>query len=237
MTTSGVTSLTLTARDIITFALGKISASPIGQSPSEAEIAPVITELNLMMKEWELTGPHLWRQTLGETALVANTAGYSLATENPLRLIEVRYRYPSTSVASEQRDLPMEQMNRDAYMTLPVKLSPGSVPTTWYFDPQETSQTLYIWPVPTAPTTDKVVYTYQRRFQIIQSLNDTIDVTQEWLSTVAYNLSERLLDDYGIEGASSQRISLRAQKLLMAAKAFDREDIIRFMPAHRYRRR
>jgi hypothetical protein len=237
MTTSGVTALNLTARDIITFALGKISASPIGQSPSETEIAPVITELNLMMKEWETTGPHLWRQTTGSVSLLANTAAYSLVTDNPLRIMEARYRYPATSVPSDQRDLPMEQMNRDAYMTLPVKLSPGSIPTQWYFDPQETTQTLYVWPVPTAPTTDQVVYTYQRRFQIVQSLNDNIDIPQEWLSTVAYNLAERLLDDYGVEGTSSQRIAQRAQKLLLTAKAFDREDIIRFAPQHRYRRR
>jgi hypothetical protein len=236
MTTSGVTALTLTARDIILFALGKISASPIGQSPSEAEIAPVILELNFMLKEWEFDGPHLWRQTIGTTDLLAATGSYSLATNNPLRIVECRYRYPSTGIASDERDLPMEAMSRDAYMELPCKQSLGSVPTMWYFDPQTTTQTIYIWPVPTNPTTDKIVYTYQRRFQIIQSLNDNIDIPQEWLSTVGYNLAARLLDDYGVEGLSSQRIVQRAERLLVKAKDFDREAFVKFMPNYRFRR-
>jgi len=236
MTTSGVTALTLTARDIILFALNKISAAPIGQNPAETEVAPVILELNLMLKEWEFDGPHLWRQTLGTTTLLANTGSYSLVTDNPLRIMECRYRYPSTGITSDERDLPMEAMSRDAYMELPCKLSPGTVPTMWYFDPQETTQTLYIWPVPTNPTTDKLVYTYQRRFQIIQTLNDSLDVPQEWLSTIGYNLASRMLDDYGVEGLSSQRIALRAEKLLLKAKSFDREGFVKFMPNYRFRR-
>jgi hypothetical protein len=236
MTTSGTTSLSLTARDIITFALGKISASPIGQAPAETEIAGVIMELNLMLKEWEFDSPHLWRQTLGEQTLSPATGSYSLVTDNPLRVMECRYRYPTTSVTSEQRDLPMEEMGRDAYMELPVKLSPGSIPTMWYFDPQETSQTLYIWPVPTNPTTDKLVYTYQRRFQIVTNLSDSIDVPQEWLATVGYGLASRLVDDYGLEGASAQRIIARAEELKRKAEAFDREGFVRFMPNYRFRR-
>jgi hypothetical protein len=245
MTTSGVNTLALTARDIITFALNKISTSPVGQSPSEDEIAPVILELNMMMKEWEFDGPNLWRQTLGSTALQAGVGCYGLTVENPLRLTECRYRYPSTGNVSEERDLPMEEMTRSAFMELPMKLAPGPVPTMWYFDPQAanqypspspTSQYLYIWPVPPNPTTDKLVYTYQRRFQIIQNLNDIVDVPQEWLSTVGYNLAARMVDDYGVEGASSQRIVTRAAVLYSKAKAFDRESTVRFMPNYRFRR-
>jgi hypothetical protein len=237
MTTSGITTLNLTARDIITFALGKISANPIGQEVNEPEIIPVLQELNLMLKEWEILGPHLWRQTNGSVTLIANQPSYSLSVDNPLRISEVRYRYPSDGIAANQRDLPMEMMTREQYMTLPIKLSPGTPCTSWFFDPQETAQTIYIWPVPNVVSTDSLQYTFQRRFQVCTSLNNTLDIPQEWMSTVGYNLAERLLDDYGVETLSAQRIAARSQKLLMQAKAFDREDRINMVPAYRYRRR
>lgn len=236
MTTSGITSMTMTGRDIITYALRKIGAIPIAQEPSETEIEPVMDELNMMLKEWEAHGPHLWRKTDGSVSIIANTASYSLSPR-PIRIIECRYRYPSDGVTANQRDLPMEQMNNEQYKTLPMKLTTGAIPVMWYFDPQETTSVLYIWPLMSSVTTDSVVYTYQRRFEIISNLSDDIDIPDEWLSTVGYNLADRLLIDYGITGETAKRVSLMAQTLLLKAKAFDREDAIHFMPAYRYRRR
>lgn len=236
MATSGITSLGLTARDIIVYALRKIGAIPIAQEPSEAEISPVIIELNLMLKEWETNGPHLWRKTDGSVSIVANTASYALSPQ-PLRIIECRYRYPSDGVTANQRDLPMTMMTSEEYKTLPMKLTTGSIPTMWYFDPQETTSTLYIWPLMSSVTTDSVVFTYQRRFEIIDSLNNSVDIPDEWMSTVAYCLADRILIDYGITGEIAQRISMTAERLITKAKAFDREDEVRFMPSYRYRRR
>jgi hypothetical protein len=237
MTTSGIVSLSLTARDIIYFALRKINATSIGVDPAAAEVDPVTIELNLMLKEWEVLGPHLWRHTEGNITLVADASSYSLATDNPIRLVEVRYRYPPTSLTADQRDLPMEMMTREQYKSFPVKLTAGSPPTQWYFDPQETTQTLYIWPVPSVVSGDKIVYTYQRRFQIVTNLSQTLDVGQEWLSTVGYNLAARLVPTYGIETKTADVILGMADRLLTKAKSFDREDVVHMMPAYRGRRR
>jgi hypothetical protein len=237
MTTSGVTALNLTARDIIYFALRKINATPIGQDPSPGEVDPVTIELNLMLKEWQLHGPHLWRHTEGSVAVVANAPSYSLATDNPLRLVEVRYRYPPTSDPTAQRDLPMEMMTREQYKTLPVKLTSGSPPTQWYFDPQETTNNLYVWPVPAVTAGDTIQYTFQRRFQIITNLSQSLDIPEEWLSTVGYGLAARLIPTYGIETKTGEIIIAMATDLIMKAKGFDREDVVHMMPQWRGRRR
>jgi hypothetical protein len=131
----------------------------------------------------------------------------------------------------------MEMMTNEQYQTLPMKLTTGSIPTQWYFDPQETTSTLYVWPLMSSVTTDSVVFTYQRRFEIISSLNDSIDIPDEWVSTVGYNLADRILIDYGVAGEPAQRITMMAMKLMLKAKAFDREDVVRFVPEYRYRRR
>jgi len=237
MTTSGVTTLNLTARDVINWSMRKLNVIAIGQDPAENEVDPIILELNMMLKEWETRGPHLWRQTEGSVTLTANTPAYSLITGSPLRLSEVRYRYPPTADPTSQRDLPMEPMTREQYKTLPVKLTNGSPPTQWMFDPQESAQTLYVWPVPSVVAGDTLVYTYQRRFQVIQNLNNSIDIPEEWLSTVAYNLASRMVMTYGVETKTGDTVMAIAADLLLKAKSFDREDLVHMSPAYRYRRR
>jgi hypothetical protein len=235
--TSGVTSLGISARDIIYFALRKINAIPVGQDPSPGEVDPVTLELNMMLKEWQISIPNLWRQTEGNVTLVAGAPSYSLTADNPLRLIEVRYRYPPTSDPTSQRDLPMEMMTREQYKTLPVKLTGGSPPTQWYMDYQETSQILYVWPVPTVVSGDSIVYTFQRRFQIITNLSQTIDLPEEWSSAIAYSLAARLVPTYGVETKTGDTIMAMAAELIIKAKAFDREDVVHMMPVWRGRRR
>jgi len=228
MTTSGVTTLTMTAREVIDFALGELNASPIGQELDITEVAPILRKLNVMVKGYETRGPHLWRVTEGIQLLADATPSYSLTTADPLRIIEARYRYP------DGHDLPMMVMSRNQYETLPVKNSAG-VPTQWYFNPQSTGQTLSIWPVPRTVTTDAIVYSYQRRFQVCQTLNDDLDIPAEWLDTVGMCLAARCLASYGVEGESATRIESTAMGLLRAAKAFDRPPFVKFMPSYRPR--
>ena len=228
MTTSGVTSLALDAEQVIIFALRKLGVVSIGQDPDYNEIAPCLTELNMMLKGWETAGPHLWRNTEGVLPLTASTSSYSLTTTNPLRIVECRYHYP------DGHDLPLKRMSRIQYKYLPVKNSNGS-PTQYYFDPQETSLMLYLWPVLQTVTTDQVVFTYQRRFQICQTPNDSIDVVQEWLFTIGYSLAEALLPNYGVGGERAARIERAAMGLRRQAKTFDRPAFVTFMPEYRAR--
>ena len=233
MTTSGVTALPLTARDVITFALRKLGVVPIGQEVDYNEIAPLLTDLNLMLKGWETTGPYLWTVTDGSVSMTAATPSYSLSVDNPLRIVEVRYQYPD---ATPDRILPMKRLSRIQYMQLPLKKSAGN-PVQWYFNPQVSSQILYVWPVLQTVTTDKLLYTFQRRFQICQSPNDSIDVPEEWLQTVGYSLAELLLPNYGVGGEPAARIERIAAGLRRVAKAFSRPAFVQFMPEARAGRR
>lgn len=228
MTTSGVTALPLTARDVITFALRKMGIVPIGQEVDYNEIAPLLIDLNLMLKGWETAGPYLWCNTEGSIALTPNTQSYSMTADNPLRLVEVRYQYPDGHI------LPMTRMSRIQYKQLPIKNSSG-IPVQWYFDPQAASQTIYVWPVLATVTTDAIVYTYQRRFQMVQSPNDSIDIPEEWLQTVGYSLAELLLPNYGVGGEPAARIERIGAGLRKQAKAFSRPAFVQFMPQARSR--
>ncbi len=228
MSTSGVTALPLTARDVITFALRKLGVVSIGQTPDYNELAPVLLDLNMMLKSWETAGPYLWCNTAGSMAITPNTQSYSMTADNPLRLVEVRYQYPDGHI------LPMMRLSRIQYMQLPLKNSNG-IPVQWYFDPQELSQTLYVWPVLQTVTTDALVYTFQRRFQMCESPNDSLDVPEEWLFTVGYSLAEIMLPNYGVGGEEAARIERIAMGLRKKAKASSRPAFVQFMPQHRPR--
>lgn len=225
MPLSGSADFSLTAREVITYALKKINVLGLGQSVPAADAEDARLALNMMLKSWQQRGPHLWKKTEGTITLLNATASYNLAaTLNPLRIIDLRYR------DTTGRDMPMEEIERSEYFDLPDKASAG-IPTTWYFDPQRGAPTVYAWPVKATITTETLQATYQKRTDDIDDLDNDIDVPQEWLETVGYNLAARLLDDHAIGGEIASRIIARAEQLHLEAKDFDRESTITFDPS------
>lgn len=222
MALSGSTDFNLTAREVITFALQKLNVKDRGGTlkPADAEAARI--QLNLMLKSWQVHGPHLWKKAEASVTLVAGVQSYALqlgAAVNPLRIISARYR------SASGQDTPMESLTRDDYFNLPNKASVGT-PTQYYFDPQRGSQAFYIWCVPASVTTETIQYTYQKRLDDIDDLANDIDVPQEWLETVGYGLAARLVDDYGIADRVADRIIARAEQLHRMAMDYEREDTV-----------
>lgn len=207
------------------YALRKIGVLPIGATASADDAAACLIELELMLKQWGQEGPFLFTKREASQTLVSATANYSLTSTRPLRIIEARYR----NASSPATDLPMQPLTRDEYYQLPNKAASG-IPTTFYFDPQAATSTIYVWPVLATATTQAIVYTYQRRIEDVDSLNNNLDIPQEWLATVGYALADRLLDDYGISDKVGDRITARAQEMLQKARDFEREEFIYMRP-------
>lgn len=225
MATSGSTDFTLNAGKVVTYALRKIGVVAADEEPSSLDMQAGIEELNLMLKSWQMSGPHLWRQTQGSLALTADTASYAMSSV--LRVTSARFRQNS-------RDLPMEVMTREEYFDLPMKTTQG-IPTQYYFDTQRAagSCTLYIWPVLASVSTETVEYTYQRRLEDIDAKTNDLDIPQEHLQTVGYNLAALLADTFQIADAVANRILQRAEMLKSESAAHDREPVIRFEPMRR----
>lgn len=221
MATSGSIDYSLNARQVITFALQKINLLALHEDASGERADNALVELNMMCKEW-MKYENLWRLTEGFVTLVADTASYTLAPD-PHRVVDVRYRDVNS------RDLPMYQMGRQEYFDLPVKTIQG-IPTQYFFDKQRTSTLLYVWPLLSSATTETLRVSYQRKFEDVDSLDDEIDIPQEYFSVVAYNLAARLADSSGRTGAHIDRVIARAEHLLQEALDDDRPDFIQFMP-------
>ena len=224
MSTSGSINYGFTARQAITFALRKLRVLGAGDDPSSDQSEDAMIELNLLLKEW-MKYESLWRMTEGSITLVASTYSYALSTAAtiPHRVISARYR------DANSRDLPMELMTREDYYNLPLKSTNG-IPTQYWVDYQLSYPTFYIWQGLASVTTETIKYTYQRKFEDIDSLDNDIDIRQEHFAVVGYNLADRLIDDYAVPASTAARIPIRAGQLLEEALDEDREDFIQLMP-------
>lgn len=230
MATSGSTDFTLTAREIINFALQKIGALEGGGTAAPEDADDAKRELNLLLKGMQKRGPFLFTvQTDGSQTLVANNGVYNLTSTAPLRLIEVRYS------DANGREIPMTALTRTEYWELPEKDSKG-VPTTYWFHAESQDYTLYVWPVKATVSGETIEYTYQRRIEDIDSLDDNLDVPEEWLDTIGYQLAYRLIPSYNTRGERAARITQIAADLWQAAKDYDREPIIKMEPESRWGR-
>jgi hypothetical protein len=223
MATSGSIDFGITARQAVDFALKKLRVLGSDETATGEDADTAQRELNLMLKGWQKY-ESLWRLTEGSITLVADDVDYSLSPV-PHRVVSARYRDASAT----PNDLPLEVMTREEYYDLPNKTTAGS-PHSYYVDYQRSAVTFYVWQPLASVTTETIKYTFQRKFEDIDSLDNDIDVDQEWLEVVGYNLASRLVDDFGRSGESVTRIIARAEQLREEMLDDDREDFVQFVP-------
>lgn len=220
MPISGSTDFTLTARDVTEDALRRSGVSDIYQAPNAEDSAVALRELEMMLKHWQMNGPHLWLKREDSLSLTQGTEYYDLP-HNVLRMLSAR-------IEANGNEIPMTAMSRDEYFDLPQKSSAG-YPTQYYLDAQRETSRLYVWP--TASDDNYTVnYTYQKRIDDVDSLDNEIEVPKEHLMTVSYNLSDLLNTFYQMP---NDRITQKAMQLKAEADDFDREDTFRFVPGYR----
>lgn len=226
MATSGSIDFTLTARQVVTFALRKIGVTAGGDSPAAEDSDQALEELNMMLKGMQKSGPYLFSvQTDGVQSLVASTQQYNLTTQKPLRLLDVRY------ADVNDREIPMTQMTRAEYWELPQKGSLG-VPTNYWFSGRA-DYALYIWPT-SSLSSGEIRYTYMRKIEDIDDLANTLDIPDEWLDTVGYHLARRLIPTFGVKGERAQDVRNMDAELWQQAMDYDREDLVTMRPETRY---
>lgn len=223
MATSGSTDFSLTAREIITEAFQTAKVIAAGETPTADELEDGERKLNLMLKSWGAK-EHLWIKTEGTQALTASTASYAISGAR--RMLSVRRRTSSI-------DTPMNELSREEYYDLPTKSATGT-PVSWYFDPQRSTRTLYVWPTAsTAVAANTTLYfTYLRVIEDIDALENDPDVPQEWLEALIYNLAAKLALAYGSDMYPVLRVE--AAQLLKDIEAQDQEPVsVYFQPGRR----
>lgn len=146
--------------------------------------------------------------TTGAAAENRHVYTYTTALGRPLRVPHVRLR------DSADNDRELEQYSREEYFNLPDKDVQGK-PTGYYYDPQLSTGTLYLYPAPDS-VKDRIQLTYERAFEDFDGATNDPDFPQEWLQALTWNLALNLAPKYEI--AQSKIAGIIAP---MAAQALD----------------
>jgi hypothetical protein len=223
MTTSGSLDFALVTNSLIEEAFDLCGIGSEGEEISADQYARALRSLNLLVKAWS-TQEHLWLRTSKTVTLLASTASYAL-TPKPMRIIEARRKVTSGGV-----ETPLTMWARQQYSEQPNKTA-DSIPTAFYYDPQLTTGTLYLWPRPSAATAAAmtVELTYLRRIEDFDGSADDPDLPQEWLMALTYGLAAELVLKYNVRPDIAGAIRERAAILKMALDSFDTEPASLFM--------
>ena len=158
--------------------------------------------LNIMFKEWENRGVHLWKVKYAQIPLIRGQAEYSFASDsvnfpNDLsQILEATYRNNTTTTAPT--DVALTQISRSAYSATPNKLTKGT-PSQYYIDRKiNPSIFLYATPSSSVSSTDTPAnfvfrFYYMAKVENAGDYSNTSDVVDRFfpclMSGLAYYLS------------------------------------------------
>lgn len=224
MATSTTYDYNPTGAVLITDVLRLLGVLEEGNSASAAQITDSLPAFEMYVKGLSKYGLNLWTiNSEGESiTLVDGTASYA-TTNRPLKILECYYR------DSDGNDTTMIPLTREEYWNLSDKDQSGQ-PTQFFFDPQDdgtdTSNTIYVWPVPDANFADELYVVYQTHIKDVSDALDgteEINVPQEWLETVKYGLATRLAPMYGYPVQERNLLLKEYQQMLKESLDWDTE--------------
>ena len=226
MTVNTSTSFAMTANQIVTRAFKVLGIGTEGEALTATMYADGLENLNLLIKTLGAQD-HLWIRTEGSITPVASQAGYTLGTSGPkpMRIMSVRRSLDGI-------ETPLNEMARQTYFDQPNKSVSPSIPTQYYYDPQQATGVLYLWPAPSASfvAEQTLNVSYWRRMGDIVSSSDEVDMPQEWLQTVIWNLANELETQYPVnDGRLAVKIERKAALLMQALRSFDNEPASLYM--------
>lgn len=218
MTTSGVTTWPLTAREIIHAALDENAILDLDDDFSANEAEKCLLRLNALLKS-SLTGAHL--ETFGTLTIPAGSASGTLPAD--VREV-ISARYVNASGAERM----MNQFGRDDYLSLPNKAQSG-VPFSYYVANQGAAPVMYVWPTPSVDT--ELRLDYMRMPETITDLDQTVDWPVEYAGALYAMLGVQIAGIFGEQ--SPPELIARAERLRREIEDADRPSSYYMVPACR----
>lgn len=230
MATSGVTQFQPTRNEIIEAAMRKIGVLAEGQVPSSDNYTTATYALNALLGEFRVLGMPLWKRssltftpTVNVNTYNINTgevfSGVTIAVPYPLKIYQA-YRTDTSSTTKVQMDI-LADYN---FNLLPSNSS--GLPISITYTPYVNHGVLKMWPTPDASAVANCTITlvYQAPMEYSGNSIQTLDIPEEWLSAVIYNLASRIAPEWGIPLPDRQLLEATAEKLLNRALDFGAED-------------
>jgi hypothetical protein len=126
-------------------------------------------------------------------------------------------------IGNNSREIQMARLNRDDYTNLPNKNFTANQPYQFWFDRTIPYPTLYLWPVPSDPFVQMVVW-YSSQIQDVGALTDELAIPQRWYLAVQSMLAHQMsLELPGVAVERIQYLEAQAEKYLYQAEQEERD--------------
>jgi hypothetical protein len=198
MAVSSSTDFKSVGTELVAGALSRLGVLAEEEPLQANELERALRLMTQMFKTWEAKGLGGWLHTEDGFALVSADKDYVFGsggtkTYVPFSISQVRVSYNSGN------EIPMQRYEgRQAYYSIPNRTSSG-YPTTFFYDRQRDSGTLYVWPVPNNNDYD-ITYTYRRRIMDMDLGAENTDLPPEWEEAIELGLAKRLIGPYAKAG-------------------------------------
>ncbi len=127
-------------------------------------------------------------------------------------------------------DVPVNLISRDDYNTFGKKASYGT-PNQLYYDSQRDAAHLYFYPAPN-DVTQTAFIEFQSPVQDVGTTSNTLDLPQEWVEALKYNLAVRIAPEYGISLQRYKQIRELADYTFDRLNSWDQEQVsVSFQPS------
>lgn len=94
-------------------------------------------------------------------------------------------------IGNNSRELQMARLNRDDYTNLPNKNFTANQPFQYWFDRTIPQPTMYLWPVPSSPFVQMVVW-YSRQIMDVGALTNELEIPQRWYLAIQSMLAHQM---------------------------------------------
>lgn len=235
MSTSGVTTNQLTRNQYIEAALRKLNVLADGQTPSSDNYSNATIAFNALIGEFRALGMPLWARTTYSMTLTNGTSSYTIGSGQTLNTpYPVRMLQAVRVDANSSTRIPVEIIADFNFNLLPS--SSSGVPIQLTYQPKVNLGVIKVWPTPDSYSASNVTIslTYIRPTEYMSASTDTVDVPEEWINAIIYNLAARLAPEWGIPLPDRSKLDDTAEKILQRALENGQEDASWFFQPERF---
>jgi hypothetical protein len=178
---------------------------------SGENIDSAVSAINEIFQEWSSRGLLLWSVEKDIIPTVAFQSEYNL----PAYVSEI---LNVNRIDSSGYELPMSQLNRDEYVSLPYKDMPGD-PLQFYVSQSHENIKINLWPVPSNSNFQMVVW-HKRYVGEVANLDDISQIPSKWEPALVYALASKLYMELPTEEMDVNRLQIinsQAEVLFMRA--------------------
>lgn len=169
-------------------------------------------------------------QTATPTAASGQLTWFDLVSVIASRFIRVRATSGTLTTTqviwgNTPSEIPLAQLNRDDYTSLPNKAMQSSRPLQYWFDRQVRQPVMRLWPVPNAAAeTQQLVLWRRRHIMDVGTMAQEIEVPQRWYEAVVAGLAAKLaLELPEADGALIPMLDAKAATALNTAQQEERD--------------